>query len=126
MTGMGAVSHPIEGQVILLAGAKASVTLTRLSELLDLVQRYLGDRIDTYDRRFERIDGPNGTIYYLAGPEHWESVGRKLDLSEREIDAVRRTHEAQFERHGRRLDRKAEFETSLEIRDVLAVTSPET
>lgn len=114
------VSHPIEGQVVLLAGAKASVTLSRLSELLAVVQDDLAGRTEEYGRRFERIEAGNRT-YYLADVGRWESVGARLDLGDREIDAVERTHEAQFERDGRRLDRGEEFETTLEIRDVLAV-----
>ena len=111
--------HPIEGQVILLAGAQASVTLDRLSELVSLVDDHVRERRERYERRFERVEA-DGTGYYLADEEHWESVGDDLGLTDREVDAVRRTHAAQFRRDGRRLDRLEEFETALEIRDVVA------
>lgn len=118
---MTGVSHPIEGQVVLMAGAKASVALPRLSKLLELVQEYFADRRAAYEKQFERIEGSDGIVYYLAERNHWNEIGDALELSKRDVDAVRRTHEAQFERDGRRLDRADEFETSLEIRDVLAV-----
>ena len=114
-------SHPIEGQVVLLAGAKASVSLARLSDLLSEAQEYLADEADEYDRRFERIDGCDGGIYFLAEERHWERLGTELGFTKREARAVARTHNAQFERDGRRMDREEEFETTLEIRDVVAV-----
>lgn len=118
---MSEVSHPIEGQVVLLAGAKASVPLPRLSELLETAQQYLGEHHEEYDRRFERIEGTAGAIYFLADEGYWDVIGEQLALDEREVDALRRTHAAQFERDGRRLDRIEEFETTLEIRDVVAI-----
>jgi hypothetical protein len=118
------VSHPIEGQIVLLAGSKASVSLPKLSDLLERAQQYLADDRDTYDQRFERLDGAEGTIYYLAPADHWTGVGADLDLTEREIDALGRAHAAQFRRDGRRLDREDEFETTLEIRDVVAISPP--
>jgi hypothetical protein len=108
-------SHPIEGQVVLLAGARASVPLQRLSPLLDRVQRHLADQQQAYERQYERVDA-DGTVYYLAGSDHWPAVGDALDLAENEVDAVRRAHEKQFLRDGRRLDREAEFEAALDIR----------
>lgn len=107
--------HPIEGQIVLLAGAQASVTLEGLSELLAIVDSYLAEYRAYYESRFERIDGEQ-SVYYLAGTDHWNQLGSELHLTEREIDAVRRAHESQFTRDGRRLDREDEFETTLSIR----------
>lgn len=118
-------SHPIESQVVLLAGAKASVSLARLSDLLAQAQTALAERTDEYERRFEQIEASSEAVFVLAEDGYWQELGHEIGLTEREIDAVARTHAAQFERDGRRLDRKEEFETTLEIRDVLAV-SPET
>lgn len=117
-------SRAIEGQIVLLASAKASVTLARLSELVERVERYLRERRETYDQDFERIDGIGGTRYYLTEPEHWDQIGSNLGFDARETDAVRRSHEAQFRRDGRRLDRVEEFESALEIRTVVAIGSP--
>lgn len=111
----------IEGQIIMLAGAQASVTLPRLSDLLDRAAQYLTDRRETYERRYERVDAPEEASYYLADAGHWEDIGTQLGFDDRETDAVRRAHEEQFERDGRRMDREEEFTTSLEIRDVVAI-----
>lgn len=118
-------SRAIEGQIVLLASAKASVTLARLSELVEDIEDYVRDRRETYDRSFEQIEGVGGTRYYLTGPEQWDRIGSDLGLDGSETDAVRRSHEAQFQRDGRRLDRTEEFESALEIRTVVAIGTPE-
>lgn len=119
------VSHPIESQIVLLAGAKASVSLARLSDLLAEVQPYLTDNVEEYERRFEQIDADGDSVYVLATDGYWQTIRDELGLTRREIDAVARTHAAQFERDGQRMDREEEFETTLEIRDVLAVRPEE-
>ena len=113
-------SHPIEGQVVLLAGARASVPLHRLSELLDRVHGELADRRERYEREFERVDAGD-TVYYLADADYWTTAADDFGLTEREADAVRRAHEKQFLRDGRRLDRTGEFETALDIRQPVVV-----
>jgi hypothetical protein len=115
-------THPIEGQIVLVAGARASVTLTRLSGLVERAQRHVRGNRDEYDRQFERIEGPQDLVYYLADQDHWETVGEELGLDDRETDAVRRAHAEQFRRTGRRLDRLDEFETTMEIRDVVVMS----
>jgi hypothetical protein len=116
-------SHPIEGQIILLAGTRASVPLDQLPDLLERVQSYLHANRTSYEREYERISGPKATDYVCVESGHWDSIGAELGLNDREQDAARRAHVAQFERDGRRLDRSEEFEATLEIRDVLAVTA---
>ena len=113
-------SHPIEDQVVLLAGARASVPLHRLSELLADVHVYVSGRRERYEREFERVDAGD-TVYYLAGGDHWATVADDLGLTEREVGAVQRTHEKQFLRDGRRLDRTGEFEAALDIRQPVVV-----
>ncbi|MFY4812877.1 hypothetical protein [Haloarcula argentinensis] len=120
---MAESSYPIEGQIVLLAGTRASIPLDQLPELLEQTQTYLQANRETYHREYERISGPREADYVCAEAGHWDSIGTELGLSDREQDAVRRAHAAQFERDGRRLDRSEEFETTLEIRDVLAVNS---
>jgi hypothetical protein len=117
--------HPIDGQVVLLAGAQASVTLERLSALLARTQPALRQRRDEYARQYERVDGSDGVAYYLAERGHWDDLGAALGFDDRERDAIRRTHAAQFRRDGRRLDRTAEFETALEVREAVAVAAEE-
>lgn len=115
------VTHPIEGQLLLAAAAKASVTLEQLSKLLERTQRHLEAEREKYARRYERIYAAAECEYYLVDDGHWATVGDELELAERESDAVRRAHEAQFQRLGRRLDREAEFDTSLDIREVAVI-----
>jgi hypothetical protein len=116
--------HPIEGQIVLLAGAQASVTLERLSTLLAEVQTFLRTRREEYERNYECIE-TDDNVYHLAETDHWDEIRAQLGLEEREIDAVRRAHEAQFTRDGRRLGREDEFETALSIRTPV-VMAPET
>lgn len=115
------MAHPIEGQIVLLAGAQASVTLPHLSELVSRAHEYVTARREEYDGRFERIDEEGGPSYYLVEASHWEEIGTTLGLEEREVDALRRAHALQFRRAGRRLDRLEEFESAMEIRDVVVI-----
>ncbi|MCL9812658.1 hypothetical protein [Natranaeroarchaeum aerophilus] len=117
-------THPIEGQTVLLAGARASVTLSQLSALLERAQQQLVDQRVEYARQFEGIDGTDGRTYFLASDGHWARVGEELGLTDREADALRRAHESQFLRDGRTLDRLDEFETSVEIREPVAIAQP--
>jgi len=90
------VTHPIEGQIVVLAGAQASVPLSTLSELIERTQRHLVERRATYERRFERIDGTDDAVFYLVDDGRWETIGEALGFDGRELDAVRRTHESQL------------------------------
>lgn len=114
-------ADPVEGQVLLIAGAKASVSPERLPALVDQVQARLEQRLDRYRREFERVHEDADRAVFLADPDHWERLGEELDLHERERDAVRRAHEEQVRRIGRRTDREAEFESALEIRDPVVI-----
>ena len=122
MRGVGDATHPLEGQVVLLAGSRASVTLERLSELVERAQQHVREHRTEYDRQFERIDSPD-LVFYLVDEGHWRDVGAELGLDERESDAIRRAHTEQFRRAGRRLDRQEEFETALEIREIVVADS---
>ncbi|WP_423744142.1 hypothetical protein V5735_14385 (plasmid) [Haladaptatus sp. SPP-AMP-3] len=113
--------HPIDGQIVVLAGAKASVPLERLSELLPVVQADLGPRIDDYRREYERIHETPEWSVFLVETGHWKTVGDRLGFERRERDAVRRAHEEQFRRIGRDEGRTEEFENALEIRDAVLV-----
>jgi hypothetical protein len=118
---MSESTHPIEAQVLLVAGATASVPPERLSALVERAQRYVQPRQEAYERASERVAGTDGLAYYLVDAGHWADVGDDIDLDRRESDAVRRAHTEQFKRDGRRLDRSEEFETALEIREVVVV-----
>lgn len=112
---------PIDGPALLLAGTKASVSARRLPELVERVQATVGPSIDDYRRRVERIHRGDDREVFLVDEDRWADLGDRLGLDDREIDAVRRSHEEQFLRIGRREDREAEFETALELRAPLVI-----
>ena len=115
--------HPIEAQLVLLAGSRASVPMDRLPTLIEAAQRHIDENRETYGRRYERIDGARDATYFCVDDGFWDDLGPELGFNRRETDAVRRAHEAQFLRDGRRLDREAEFESTLELRDVVTVAA---
>lgn len=112
---------PVDGQVLLLAAAKASVGPQRLPDLVDLVQADLRPRSEAYAREYERAYETDDYVAFFVEDGHWERIGERVDLGDREVDAVRRAHHEQLERDGRRTDRLAEFETALEIRDCVLI-----
>ncbi|NHN46914.1 hypothetical protein G9464_04795 [Halostella sp. JP-L12] len=109
----------IEGQILLVAGAKASVAAERLPALVEQVAAELS--LAEYRERFECVHEDDDRAVFLADPDHWERLGEDLDLVDRERDAVRRAHEEQVRRIARREDRESEFESALEIRDPVVV-----
>ncbi len=114
-------SYPIEGTALVKTAVLASVPTGRLPELLALVQADLGPRIDEYRRRYERIAASPDRETFLVEPDHWEAVGDRLGLSDRERDAVVRAHETAVERAGSDGGPRAEFETALEIRSGVVI-----
>ena len=115
------MDHPISGQVILLAGAKASVPLERLPRLLERVAVHVDAERASYERRFERVAVDDERSVYLVPRGHWTEVGEAVELAPRETDAVRRAHEEQFLRLGRQTGRREEFEHALDIREAVVV-----
>ena len=112
--------YPIEGTALVKTAALASVPAERLPGLLARVQADLEPRIDEYRRRYERIAAESDREAFLVEPDHWDGIADRLGLSDRERDAVARAHEAAVERVGGR-DRRAEFETALEIRSGVVI-----
>lgn len=112
---------PIEGQVLVLTAAKASVPPERLPTLVDQVQTLLGPALERYRREYERCYADKDLEVFLAEWGHWDELAADLDLSERERSAVRRAHEEQLRRIGRRTDRESAFETALEIREPICI-----
>lgn len=112
---------PIEGQVLVLAAAKASVAPNTLPELLCHVQADLGPRLDDYRREFECVAEDDERVTFLVPSDHWTTVGDRLGCNRRETDAVRRAHTEQLRRLGSRLGRRDEFETALEIREAVVI-----
>lgn len=114
------MSHPIEGQMVMLAATKASIAGSRLPELLDAVQAAFGPDLDVYRRRYE-LAGEDDACYFFVPADHWEAVGADLGLDRREHEAVQRAHEAQLQRFSKREGRSEEFETALELRSAVVI-----
>ena len=113
--------YPIDGTALVKAAALASVPAGRLPELLARVQADLGPRVDEYRRRYERIGASADRETFLVELDHWETVGDRLDLSDRERGAVVRAHEAAAERAGSDAGQREAFETALEIRSAVVI-----
>ena len=114
---------PIDGQVLMLAAAKASVPPARLPTLVERAAEPVNDDLERYRREFERIYAGDDREAFLVEWGHWGELGAELGLSDREVSAVRRAHEEQLRRIGRRTDREDEFETALEIREPVFVST---
>ena len=115
------MTDPIDGQVLLLTAAKASVGPSQLPPLVDRVQEHLAPELETYRREYECVYEGDGRAVFLVGWDHWDALGERLGFTSREQSAARRAHEEQLLRFGRREDREAAFETALEIRDPLVI-----
>lgn len=113
--------EPIEGQILLLAAAKSSVTPTRLPDLVDVAQEHLAAERERYRREYERLYDDDDLEAFAVETGHWAELGAELELGDRELSAVRRAHEEQLLRIGRRTDREDEFETALEIREPVVI-----
>lgn len=113
--------EPIDGQILLLTAAKASVGPQRLPDLVDLVQADLRPRFDTYCREYETAYETDDHTAFFVEEGHWDDIGERMDFAPREIDAVRRAHHEQLGRYGRRHDRDDEFSSALEIRDCVLI-----
>jgi len=117
--------EPIDGQILLLTAAKASVSPQRLPDLVDLVQADLEPRFEDYARRYEvAFEGADAAAFFVP-EDHWAEIGDRLGFDSRETDAVRRAHHEQLTRRGRRDDRLSEFETALEIRNCVLIGRPD-
>ena len=116
-----ATGHPIDGNALMIAAAKASVGAGRLPELLRAADDHLRERADEYERTYERVDETDGVATYLVPDGHWEAVGEAMGLGRRETDALRRAHEQHLLRVGTRRRRREEFESALELREAAVV-----
>lgn len=115
---------PIEGQILVLAAAKASVPPKRLPDLIARVQAALEPDLERYRHEYERVHADDEREAFLVEWGHWEDLA--LEVTERERAAIRRTHEEQLLRIGRRTDRESEFESALEIREPVCIGTSET
>lgn len=115
------MSHPIDGQVVLLAAAKASVAGSRLPDLLERAQDELRPDLESYRRRYELATETDGLGCFFVPADHWERIGGDLALERREFRAIQRAHEEQLLRLGKHQGRREEFETALDVRSAVVI-----
>ncbi|PSP56063.1 hypothetical protein BRC82_02705 [Halobacteriales archaeon QS_1_67_19] len=115
--------NPIEGQILVLTAAKASVGGQQVPDLVAAARRELEPRADELRRQYELVHEDDVRTVFLAPEGFWAEVADRLDWSRREREAVARAHAEQLLRIGRREGREAEFETALELRDAVVIGS---
>lgn len=113
-------ADPIDGEVILLASALASVG-TRLPTLVEQAQADLGPRVEEFRRHYEVVHEGDGRVAFFVEEGFWQEAGKRLDFTPKEIDAIRRAHTRQLLHLGRPEGRAEEFETGLEIREAAVI-----
>jgi hypothetical protein len=118
---MAGDGDPMDGQVLLLAAAKASVSPQRLPDLVDLAQAHLTDRLTDYLRTYEVAFDEDDRVGFFVEADHWGDLGQRLGFTEQETDALRRVHGAQLRRIGTDTDRHEEFEAALDIREAVVI-----
>ncbi|ELY77436.1 hypothetical protein C486_15069 [Natrinema gari JCM 14663] len=92
-----------------------------MPELLERAQTVLAPKRDRYRREHERLHATADRDVFLVDHGHWTEIGAAVGGSDRELSAIRRAHEEQCLRLGRRTGRESEFETALEIRDPVVI-----
>ncbi|MFQ3320607.1 MAG: hypothetical protein ACI80F_002693 [Natronomonas sp.] len=112
---------PLDGNALILAAAKASVSGERLPDLIDSLQRTLRSRLPEYGRHYECVYEDDEQAVFLAEEGHWETLGEELELNDREWKAARRAHKEHLRRLGSELDRRQEFETALDLREPVVI-----
>lgn len=112
---------PLDGNALVLAAAKASVSGERLPDLVDRLQRLLAARLPDYGRRYECAHEDQSATVFFVETGHWATLGEEFDLEEREWKALQRAHEEHLKQLGTELDRRQEFETALEMREAVVI-----
>jgi hypothetical protein len=115
------VEDPLDGDALVLAAAKSSVSGERLPDLVDRAQEVLAARLPEYGRRYECVHEDETAAVFFVEEGHWANIGEELDLGEREWKALRRAHGEHLKRLGRELGRRQEFVAALELRETVAV-----
>jgi hypothetical protein len=113
--------NPIEGDVLVLTAAKASVGGQRVPDLVAEARREIEPRAEELRRKYECVHEDDVRSIFLAPEGFWQEVGDDRDWSRREYEAVARAHAEQLRRVGRREDREEEFEAALELREAVVV-----
>lgn len=113
--------NPIEGQVLVLTAAKASVGGRRVPDLVAEARRELEPQSEDLRRRYECVHEDDVRAVFLVPEEFWAEVGEDLGWADRECKAVARAHAEQLLRVGGREGRESEFETALDVREAVVI-----
>lgn len=113
--------EPLDGNALVLAAAKASVSGERLPDLVDRTQEHLGARLPEYGRSYECVHEDETQAVFFVERGHWADLGGALGFEQREWESVERAHEEHLEQLGDDLGRPREFETALDLREVVVV-----
>jgi hypothetical protein len=114
-------SSPLDGNAVVLAAAKASISGDRLPGLIASAQRDLAERREHYVRRYECVHEDDTHAVFLVNDGHWAEFGAEHELDRREWKALRRAHREHLKQLGGDLDCRAEFETALEVREAVII-----
>lgn len=112
---------PLDGNALVLAAAKASVSGEQLPKLVDDAQSRLADRRDAYRRRYECVHDDDDRTVFLVEEGHWQTLGDEWGLDDRAWRALRRAHREQLGQLAGDLDRRQEFDAALELREVVVI-----
>lgn len=113
---------PIEHDALLLAAAKASVAGERVPSLVARADRLLLDRSADYRRRYECVHEDDTQVVFLVESGHWRERADELGIEDRAADAIERAHAEHLKRLGSKLERRAEFESALELREAVTIS----
>lgn len=116
-------AEPIDRRTIEVAAGATAVSSRGLPDLVHLAQVELAANADAYRRWYECVHETEDRCTFLVESGHWARIADRLRLDAHEADALRRTHEEQLRRIGRRTGREREFEVALEIREVVVVAT---
>jgi len=116
-------NNPVEGQVLVLTAAKASVSGRRVPDLVAEARRELQPRADDLRRRYECVYEDDVRAIFLAPEGFWDEVADDRGWNDRERDAVARAHAEQLLRVGRLEGRHREFQAALDLREAVVVGS---
>lgn len=112
---------PLEGDVLVLTAAKASVAGERVPILVSKAQNEVETRAEQLRRNNECVFEDDERAVYLVPTGFWAEVGEAVELGPREYEAVARAHAEQLRRIGRREDRNEEFGMAMELREAVVV-----
>lgn len=116
-------AEPIDRRTIEVAAGATAVSTVGLPELVRLAQVELAANVEAYRRWYECVHETEDRCMFLVDAGHWGTIADRLQLDAHEADALRRTHEEQLKRVGRRTGREREFEIALEIREAVVVAT---